>query len=100
MNYEISREVFKQRLMNRSTFALIELGSKKISDYKDVHFLESQEAVTTKFNDKNQNILLFNLEDNKSLLTKAAAYLAAQGYHFVYYFCGSNEDTILDKGLN
>ena len=113
MKYEIPREAFKQRLEERLNFVLVDLApdlaptdsvSSSTSSLENVvqlnygeHF---KEQFSAKFPIKTQNILLYSLKKDDYSPAKAADDLAELGYHFVYYYIGSPEDLILDKGIN
>lgn len=105
MKYEIPREMFKQRLEDRLNFALIDLmGESHPVKYENVTSLKYSETFKTDFvklyPNKAHNILLFTLLEGDESPSKAAAELMELGYHFVYFYHGSAEDVVLDKGLN
>ncbi|MDA8793917.1 hypothetical protein N9N67_11770 [Bacteriovoracaceae bacterium] len=109
MMYEISREIFKQRLLDRLNFHLINISSKdnfdKVELKKETGHISYGanfvDELQKQVSDKDSNIILFsfNPEDNASL-TSAANDAKLSGFNFVYYYQGSKEDNILDKGLN
>jgi len=102
MKYEIPREAFKQRLENRLNFVFVDLGA--TSKFENVVPLnyggQFKTDFASKYPNKTQNIVLFSLKKDDSAPAQAASELAELGYQFVYYYIGSAEDTILDKGLN
>jgi hypothetical protein len=106
MMYEIPREMFKQRLEDRLNFVFVDLLSeeKTPAKYKDVVHLnygpDFKEKFAVKYPNKNQNIMLYSLKQGDESPAKAAQELAESGYHFVYYYLGSPDDVVLDKGLN
>lgn len=92
MFYEISREVFKQRVETPLEFAIIDLtkggaGLKvaKSHVYNDEFVSEFQAA----YPDKNQNILLFSYDENDSSPKVAGKKLVDSGYQLVYYYLGN-----------
>lgn len=109
MMYEISREIFKQRLLDRLNFHFINISSKE--DFEKVDLKKETNNISYGANfadelqkqvsEKDSNIILysFNPEDQSSL-TKAAEDAKSSGFNFVYYYQGTKEDNILDKGLN
>ena len=106
MKYEIPREAFKQRLEERLNFVLVDLApvdstNAKLDDIVQLNYGEHfKEQFSSKFPSKTQNILLYSLKKDDYSPAKAADELAELGYHFVYYYNGSPEDLILDKGIN
>jgi|SRR5690606_10723471 len=104
MKYEIPREAFKQRLENRLNFVFVDLqaGTSPVN-FENVEKLsygpQFKEEFSAKFPEKTQNVILFNMSGDGAP-AKAAQELADAGYHFVYYYNGTSEDHILDKGLN
>lgn len=106
MKYEISRESFKQRLEDRLNFVFVDLlpaDRSKIKFENAVH-LNYGPSFTSEFSskypNKAQNVILYSLQKGDETPAKAAQDLADQGYHFVYFYNGSPEDMVLDKGLN
>jgi hypothetical protein len=102
MMYEVSKEVFKQRLCEKHNFAIINLagddtyeGIEKLSF--DGNFSSTFEG---KYPNKAQNVLLFSLNEGDDNPRKAAEQLQNAGYHFVYYYHGEKSDLVLDKGIN
>jgi hypothetical protein len=55
---------------------------------------------TTQYPNKNQNVVLYSLAKGDDAPAKAAEDLAQAGYNFVYYYSGTPDDVVLDKGLN
>ena len=106
MKYEISRESFKQRLEDRLNFVFVDLVSAERTPAKfenAVHITYSAQFKTdfpSKYPNKNQNVVLYSLQKGDETPAKAADDLAALGYNFVYYYKGTPEDVVLDKGLN
>lgn len=106
MKYEIPREVFKQRLEERLNFVFIDLlpADRTPAKYENVVHInyssKFKDEFSSQFPNKNQNIVLYSLQKGDDAPERAANDLAEQGYNFVYYYCGSKDDGILDKGLN
>lgn len=106
MNYEIPREAFKQRLEERLNFVLIDLlpEDRTPAKFESVVYMnyssQFKSDFVNKYPNKNQNILLYSLEKGDDAPAKAAQDLTDLGYNFVYYYNGTKEDVVLDKGLN
>lgn len=107
MKYEISREIFKQRLENRLNFVFVDLQPTEIAQkilFKEVESMPYGDGFegkfSQKFSDKNTNIILYSLTHGDKTPQKAADQLSELGYQFVYYYLGSEKDIVLDKGLN
>jgi hypothetical protein len=105
--YEISREVFKQRLEKKLNFAFIDVNSEAkqsnlVLEGTEQLSLDSSfvQNLSNKYPDKSKNILVFSLKKSDTTPKQAAEQLAAAGYQFVYYYVGSEQDLVLDKGLN
>ncbi len=104
MKYEIPREAFKQRLENRLNFVFVDLQSGNSSvNFENVEKLSYgpgfKDAFSAKFPNKSQNVILYTMNGD-GVPAKAAQDLSEAGYQFVYFYNGSKEDSILDKGLN
>lgn len=106
MKYEISRESFKQRLEDRLNFVFIDLLPQDRTPAKFenvVHMNYSsgfKNDFPAKYPNKNQNVILYSLQKGDEAPAKAAEDLSALGYNFVYFYNGTSEDLVLDKGLN
>ncbi len=106
MKYEIPREAFKQRLEERLNFVLVDLlpADSTPVKYENVVNLkygsDFKTAFSTQFPNKNQNVIVYSLKPGDNSPEAAANDLADLGYHFVYFYKGSPEDVVLDKGLN
>lgn len=106
MKYEISREAFKQRLEDRLNFVFIDLlpEDKTPAKFKNVVYMnyssEFKNEFTGQFPNKNQNVVIFSLNSGDENPSQAANELASLGYNFVYYYQGTPDDVVLDKGLN
>jgi hypothetical protein len=106
MKYEIPREMFKQRLEERLNFIFVDLleVEKSPVKYENVIHLPFStlfnEQFSSQYPNKNQNIILYSLRKGDDAPERAAQDLAALGYQFVYFYVGSGEDLVLDKGLN
>lgn len=106
MKYEIPREIFKQRLEDRLNFVFVDLlpADRTPVKYENVEHMNYSTQFKTefagKFPNKSQNIILYSLQKGDDAPAKAANDLAEAGYHFVYFYNGSSEDLVLDKGLN
>lgn len=106
MNYEIPREMFKQRLEERLNFVFIDLLPENKSPVKfenvvNIAYGSSfKNDFSGKYPNKNQNIILYSLDKSDESPARAAQDLKELGYNFVYFYKGSKEDIVLDKGLN
>jgi hypothetical protein len=106
MKYEIPREMFKQRLEDRLNFVFVDLlpAEKTPAKFENVVHLNYssnfKNEFSAQFPNKNQNIIVYSLQKGDEAPVKAANDLAEAGYHFVYFYNGTAEDIVLDKGLN
>lgn len=106
MKYEIPREIFKQRLEDRLNFIFVDLlpADRSPVKFENIEHLKYSSQFKTdfsaKFPNKNQNIIVYSLQKGDDAPLKAASDLAELGYNFVYYYNGSSDDIVLDKGLN
>jgi hypothetical protein len=106
MKYEIPREMFKQRIEERLNFVFVDLLPADRTPVKFenvVHINYSSQFgsdFSSQFPNKNQNIVVYSLQKGDEAPAKAASDLAELGYNFIYYYNGSPEDVVLDKGLN
>jgi len=103
MKYEISREIFKQRLEDRHNFVFINLAasSVKFDNVVDLTFTDGfASKFSSQYPDKAQNIILYSLNKGDRSPEKAAHELSSLGYQFVYYYLGSDKDKVLDQGMN
>ena len=106
--YEISKESFKQRLEERGNFFLFELfgheSGANTAHFKEVVAISNIEQLGTQLQqscpNKSANLLFFSLIPGSQQAKKAAHQAAELGYHFCYYYQGSIQDQLLDKGLN
>lgn len=105
MKYEISRESFKQRLEDRLNFVFVDLLPEdrtpvKFANVVHINSGSFKNEFASQFPNKNQNVILFSLQKGDEAPAKAAEELASLGYNFVYYYSGTSDDVVLDKGLN
>lgn len=107
MKYEISREAFKQRLEGRLNFVFVDLlpadrTPVKFENVDHINYSSShfKNEFSAKYPDKNMNVIVYSLQKGDDAPSKAAQDLADAGYNFVYYYSGSPDDVVLDKGLN
>ncbi len=106
MKYEIPREMFKQRLEDRLNFVFVDLlpADRTPVKFKDIEHInytsEFKDQFAAKYPNKSQNVMLFSLQKGDDAPARAANDLAELGYNFVYYYNGTAEDVVLDKGLN
>jgi hypothetical protein len=106
MKYEIPREGFKQRLEDRLNFVFVDLQPSNSSPVKfeNIEHLsygpQFKTEFATKFPNKNQNVIVFSMKKGDEAPSLAADDLSNLGYQFVYYYVGSADDVVLDKGLN
>ncbi len=103
MRYEISREIFKQRLEERLNFVLVDVGNSSVT-YENVESIpfapDFAGAFSARHPKKDGNVLLYSLRAGDEKPALAADALEAAGYQFVYFYRGSEADVVLDKGLN
>jgi hypothetical protein len=106
MKYEIPREMFKQRLEDRLNFVFVDLlpADRTPVKFENVDHInyssQFKNEFSQKYPNKTQNVMLFSLQKGDDAPAKAANDLAELGYHFVYYYNGTSDDVVLDKGLN
>ena len=106
MKYEIPREAFKQRLEDRMNFVFVDLlpldtTPVKFENVVHLNYSSSfKNDFSSQYPNKNQNIVVFSLQKGDEAPAKAADDLAAAGYNFVYFYNGTPDDVVLDKGLN
>jgi len=106
MKYEISRESFKQRLEDRLNFVFVDMVSAEKTPVKFENVVnmtysaEFKNEFSGKYPNKTQNIVLYSLHKGDDSPAKAADDLESLGYHFIYFYRGTSEDAVLDKGLN
>ena len=106
MKYEIPREAFKQRLEERLNFVFVDLlpADRTPAKFENVvHINYSSQFKTefaTQYPNKNQNVVVYSLQKGDEAPAKAANDLAEAGYNFVYFYNGTPDDVVLDKGLN
>ncbi len=106
MKYEIGRESFKQRLGDRLNFIFVDLlpETKTPAKYENAVYMafgpNFKTDFTAKYPNKNQNVILYSLQKGDNTPSDAADALAEAGYNFVYFYKGTPDDVVLDKGLN
>lgn len=107
MKYEIPREVFKQRLNDKHTFAIIDVqdagraAKVKFDGIVNIPFgSDFATAFAAQYPQKQQNVILYSLTAGDEAPMQAADALASAGYNFVYFYRGTSADEVLDKGLN
>lgn len=106
MKYEIPREAFKQRLEDRLNFVFVDLlpAERTPVKYENVEHInyssQFKDQFSSKFPNKNQNIILYSLAKGDDAPARAANDLSEAGYNFVYFYNGTPDDVTLDKGLN
>ncbi len=106
MKYEIGRESFKQRLEDRMNFVFVSLQAedKSPAKYENAVYMNYSPSFKTDFSakypDKNQNVIVYSLQKGDNSPSEAADALAEAGYNFVYFYKGTPDDVVLDKGLN
>ncbi len=106
MKYEIPREMFKQRLEDRLNFVFVDLlpADRTPVKFENVIHINYSSNFKNEFGaqypNKAQNVLLYSLQKGDDAPGKAAQDLADLGYHFVYFYNGTADDVVLDKGLN
>lgn len=106
MKYEIPREMFKQRLEDRLNFVFVDLlplerTPVKFENVEHINYSSQfKNEFSSKFPNKAQNVVIYSLQKGDDAPSKAAQDLADLGYHFVYFYNGTADDVVLDKGLN
>jgi hypothetical protein len=106
MKYEIPREAFKQRLEDRLNFVFVDLQptSSSTMKFENIEQLSYGPQFKTEFSakypSKTQNVVLYSMKKGDEAPAHAADELAAMGYQFVYFYTGSADDLVLDKGMN
>jgi Ni2+-binding GTPase involved in maturation of urease and hydrogenase len=106
MKYEIPREAFKQRLSDRLNFVFIDLLSAEKTPAKFENIVHMNYGAQFKtdfaaqYPNKNQNVVVYSLQKGDETPAKAANDLSEAGYNFVYFYNGTPDDVVLDKGLN
>lgn len=106
MKYEIPREAFKQRLEDRLNFVFVDLlpAEKTPVKFENVVHMNYGPGFKGDFSgqypNKSQNVVLYSLKKGDENPAKAAQDLEEAGYQFVYFYNGSPDDIVLDKGLN
>ena len=106
MKYEISRESFKQRLEDRLNFVFIDLlpADRTPAKFENVVHINNSTQFKSEFPsqypNKNQNVVLYSLQKGDDAPARAADDLATLGYNYVYFYQGTADDIVLDKGLN
>jgi hypothetical protein len=106
MKYEIPREAFKQRLEDRLNFVFVDLlpADKTPVKFENVVHMnyssEFKSQFASQYPNKNQNVVVYSLAKGDDAPSKAAQDLADAGYNFVYFYTGTPDDVVLDKGLN
>jgi len=105
MKYEIPREMFKQRLEDRLNFVFVDLlADRSPAKFENVVPLAYGPQFKMEFSglypNKMQNVLLYSLQKGDDAPSKAANELSELGYHYVYWYNGTADDVVLDKGLN
>lgn len=106
--YEISKEVFKQRLEDRLNFQLIDATdyskSPATQSFKDVLTIPFNAQFSENLKSKGilpqTNIIVFCLDKHSKDAKKAAELLHGQGFHYTYYYQGNLDDFVLEKGIN
>lgn len=101
MFYEISREIFKQRVEKPLNFAIIDLtqgGSGLPSTSQMVYSEDFMNEFSKSHADKGQSILLFSLDMDDHSPKVAGKKLSESGYQAVYYYHGNkNKDSLIGK---
>lgn len=106
MKYEIPREAFKQRLEDRLNFVFIDLlpADKTPVKFENVVHMnyssEFKSQFASHYPNKNQNVVVYSLAKGDDAPARAAQDLSDAGYNFVYFYTGTPDDVVLDKGLN
>ena len=107
MSYEIPREVFKQKLLDRTNVCLLQavgVDSHQEVPYKDIKTLQfpvDKDVFYKNFENKNLTYIVYGFDQYAAEAKKAAESIHSFGYPFVYYYLGNlSQDKILDKGIN
>jgi hypothetical protein len=106
MKYEIPREMFKQRLEDRLNFVFVDLlpadrTPVKFENVEHINYSSKfKSEFEAKYPNKAQNVVLYSLQKGDDAPGRAANDLEELGYHFIYFYNGTSDDVVLDKGLN
>lgn len=106
MKYEIPREMFKQRLEDRLNFVFVDLLPAERTPVKFENVLnmnyssQFKSDFAAKYPNKGQNVIVYSMKKDDDAPARAAQDLADLGYQFVYFYNGTPDDVVLDKGLN
>lgn len=104
MFYEIPREIFKQKLLDRTNVQIIQIGDQQGHDYKDIDQIKSPfdaDAFLGKYPNKALTYVFFGFDQSAMDAKKAAESLSLKGYPFVFFYQGAMaKDRVLDKGIN
>lgn len=107
MSYEIPREIFKQKLLDRTNLCLLQIvdsNSNQEVPYKDTKTLQfpvNVEDFDKNFSNKSVTYIIYGFDQFSAEAKKAAETIHSHGYPFVYYYQGNlNQDKVLDKGIN
>ncbi len=104
MKYEIPREMFKQRLVEKHNFVFVDVQSSVAVAFEGTeHMPYSTDFIqkfSAKYPNKSQNVIVYAMNPVDESPVKAAEDLSLAGYQFVYFYRGSAKDLTLDKGLN
>ncbi len=107
MSYEIPREIFKQKLLDRTNLCLIQVldanSNQEVpfKDVKTIHCPLNIEDFNKNFGQKTMTYIIYGFDQFSSEAKKAAEALTTNGYPFVYFYQGNlSQDKVLDKGIN
>ena len=107
MSYEIPREIFKQKLLDRTNLCLLQVvgsNSNQEVPYKDIQTLQfpvNVEDFEKNFGNKSLTYIIYGFDQFSSEAKKVAEVIHAHGYPFVYFYQGNlSQDKVLDKGIN
>jgi hypothetical protein len=107
MSYEIPREIFKQKLLDRTNLCLIQVSSSNSNQevpYKDIKTVESpinMDEFQKNYANKSMTYIVYGFDQFSAEAKKIADTIYSHGYPFVYFYQGNlSQDKVLDKGIN
>lgn len=107
MVYEIPREIFKQKLLDRTNMCILQIVGANVTqdvpykEVKTIQFPVNVEEFSKNYTNKNLSYLIYGFDQNSADAKKAADVIGAAGYPFVFFYQGSlSQDRVLDKGIN
>lgn len=107
MVYEIPREIFKQKLFDRTNLCLLQVvtstGQHEVP-YKDIATVQASinlDQFVKDYSNKSVTYIFYGFDQTSNEAKKLAETISAAGYPFVFYYLGNlANDKVLDKGIN